>query len=45
MVKLAESFQPDYNRHLQYQFYVQKYQETYRQIKGVMHDLSRHASA
>jgi FGGY-family pentulose kinase len=45
MVKLAESFQPDYNRHLHYQFYVRKYQEIYRHIKGVMRDLTRHASA
>jgi ribulose kinase len=45
MVKLAESFQPDYTRHLQYQFYVQKYQEIYQHIQGVMRDVSRHTSA
>lgn len=44
MVKIAGEYQPDYARHEAYQFYVQKYRETYHQLRQVMHDITRHTA-
>ncbi len=41
MVTISGEYQPDLTRHQQYQFYVQKYQETYHQLKSVMHAVTR----
>ena len=44
MVKITGEHQPDCARHEEYQFYVQKYQEIYQQLKHTMHDVTRHTS-
>jgi ribulokinase len=44
MVKVTGQYQPDQARHEEYQFYVQKYQETYRQLKPIMQDISQRVS-
>jgi ribulose kinase len=45
MVKIAGKYEPDADCHQQYEFYFQQYQETYRQLKHVLHDVTRHTSA
>lgn len=42
MVTIAGEYQPNRERHEQYQFYAQKYREVYQQIRPVMHDVTRH---
>jgi ribulokinase len=44
MVKLSGSYSPDPARHQQYQFYVRQYQVMYRQLKGMMRDVTAHVS-
>jgi FGGY-family pentulose kinase len=41
MVAVVGEYQPDPERHQAYQFFVQKYQETYQQLRGVMHSISQ----
>lgn len=41
MVEVVGEYQPDPERHQAYQFFVQKYQETYQQLRGVMHSISQ----
>lgn len=42
MVQITGEYQPDAERHREYQFFVEKYRETYQQLKHVMHDVTRH---
>jgi sugar (pentulose or hexulose) kinase len=44
MVHIAGEYQPDAERHRQYQFFVDKYRETYQQLKHVLRDVTRHVS-
>lgn len=45
MVKITGEYRPDDGRHQEYQFFVQKYQETYQQLKHVLRDVSKHTTA
>ena len=45
MVAISGEYQPNQGRHQQYQFFVQKYRETYQQLRNVMHDITRHGSS
>ena len=45
MVAISGDYQPDQGRRQQYQFFVQKYRETYQQLRDVMHDITRHGSS
>jgi ribulokinase len=40
MVQVSRQYAPDAACHAQYQFYVRMYQETYRQMRGLMHNMS-----
>lgn len=42
MVQITGEYTPDMARHQAYQFYAQKYRETYQQLKQVLQDVSRH---
>ena len=42
MVRTAHTYQPDMERHAAYGFYVKKYQETYRQLRPLMHEMAAH---
>ncbi|MCC6614966.1 MAG: xylulose kinase [Anaerolineae bacterium] len=42
MVQISGEYQPDSERHAQYQFYASKYRELYQQLRPVMHDVARH---
>lgn len=44
MTQITGVYKPDMQRHQEYQFYVRKYQETYQQLKGIMHDVSQHVA-
>lgn len=44
MTQVVDEYRPDPERHQQYQFYLAKYQETYQQLKHVMHDVTQHLS-
>ncbi len=44
MTQMVNEYQPNAERHQQYQFYVQKYQETYQQLKQVLHDVTHHVA-
>jgi ribulose kinase len=41
MVEVTEAYQPDTGRYEAYRFFVKKYQETYAQLKALMHEMSR----
>jgi ribulokinase len=41
MVAISGSFAPDMARHATYEFYVQQYQATYQQLRGLMHAMSK----
>ena len=41
MVRISGEYQPDLERHRAYQFYAKKYQETYQQLKPLMHQMSQ----
>jgi len=43
MVEVSREYRPDRARHEEYQFYVGMYQETYQQMKGLMHRMERRA--
>ena len=45
MVSIAGQYTPDDERHQQYLFYVQKYQEMYQHLKSLMHDITKHVNA
>jgi sugar (pentulose or hexulose) kinase len=40
----VSSFEPDRERHEEYKFYVDKYAETYPQMKDLMHEVSHHVA-
>ena len=40
MVTVDRTYQPDPARHETYQFYVQKYQETYRALRPLMREMA-----
>ena len=42
MVHVERSIEPDQERHEEYQFYVDKYVETYPRMRELVHDVSRH---
>ncbi len=44
MVHVERQIEPDAARHEEYQFYVDKYVETYPRMKELMHDMVRHIS-
>jgi ribulose kinase len=44
MVSITGEYQPDLAHHEEYRFFVKKYQETYRQLKDLMGDMSRKIS-
>lgn len=41
MVAISGEYQPNAERHQVYRFFVQKYQETYQQLKALMHEMSQ----
>ena len=41
MVGISHVYQPDLDRRQEYEFYLRKYQETYRQLRGLMEDMSK----
>jgi ribulose kinase len=41
MVQVSHEYCPDLARHEEYQFFVRMYQETYQQMKGLMHNMER----
>ena len=44
MVHTADTIEPDPERHEEYRFYVDRYMETYSQMKDLMHKTGRHVS-
>jgi ribulokinase len=42
MVTISKQYKPDPGLHEAYHFYFQKYQETYQQLKHIMHDIVQH---
>jgi FGGY-family pentulose kinase len=44
MVHTADTIEPDPERHEEYRFYVDRYMETYSQMKDLMHKTQRHVS-
>jgi ribulokinase len=45
MVQVSHEYRPDPARHGEYQFFVRMYQETYRQMKDLMHTMSLKTAA
>lgn len=45
MVHTKNTIEPDPDTHEKYQFYVDKYAETYPQMKELMHDVSHHVAS
>ena len=45
MVHVTNSIEPDPERHEEYKFYVDKYAETYPQMKDLMHEVSHHVAS
>ena len=43
MVTVDREYLPDADRHAAYQFYVNKYQETYRKLRPLMRDMVQHS--
>ncbi len=41
MVQVSHEYCPDPARHAEYKFFVRTYQETYQQMKGLMHNMER----
>jgi len=41
MVKTRGEYHPNMENHAAYQFYFEKYQQTYPQLRGIMHDITR----
>ncbi|MDQ3182710.1 MAG: FGGY-family carbohydrate kinase, partial [Actinomycetota bacterium] len=44
MVHTADTIEPDPGRHEEYAFYVDRYMETYPQMKELMHKTERHVA-
>jgi len=44
MVHAERTIEPDAGRHEEYRFYLDRYIETYPQMKGLMHEMSRHVA-
>ena len=44
MVHISETIEPDPGRHEEYQFYMDRYMETYPQMKELMHKTERHVA-
>jgi ribulokinase len=44
MIHVEHTIEPDASRHEEYQFYVDKYVETYPLMKDLMHDVVRHVA-
>ena len=44
MVTVDREYHPDAGRHAAYQFYVEKYQETYRRLRPLMRDMATHSA-
>ncbi len=44
MVKVKEKIVPDIEKHKEYEYYVEKYIETYPRLKDLMHDMVMHES-
>jgi sugar (pentulose or hexulose) kinase len=42
MVTVDRQFHPDAERHMAYRYYVQKYRETYQQLRLLMRDMTTH---
>jgi FGGY-family pentulose kinase len=42
MVRIKKRYEPDINRTGLYRYYVDRYIDTYRQLKEIMHDMSEH---
>ncbi len=45
MTQITDVYQPNMQFHDRYQFFTQKYRETYQQLKGIMQDVSQHVAA
>ena len=45
MVHTADTIEPDQDRHEEYKFYVDRYMETYPQMKELMHKTERHVAS
>ena len=45
MVKLTRTFVPDAERYAIYRFYFEQYQQTYAQLRDLMHTVSGHESS
>ena len=45
MVHTADTVEPDPRRHEEYKFYVDRYLETYPQMKELMHEMQRHVAS
>ncbi len=44
MVHTTDTTEPDPEMHEEYKFYVDKYVETYPQMKELMHEMSHHVA-
>jgi ribulose kinase len=44
MVHTSHRIEPDQQRHIEYQFYVEKYIATYLQMRDLMHDVAQHVA-
>jgi sugar (pentulose or hexulose) kinase len=44
MVRTERTIEPDQERHKEYQFYLDRYVETYPQMKDIMHKTVRHVA-
>lgn len=44
MVTIEGEYHPRDDQHAAYQFYFEKYQQTYAQLRDIMHDITRHVS-
>ncbi len=40
MVEVSRQYEPDLARHEEYKFFVHMYQDTYRQMRGLMHTMN-----
>jgi ribulose kinase len=45
MVRIKKRYEPDINKTGRYRYYVDRYIDTYRQLKEMMHDMAEHESS
>ncbi|MFN8493096.1 MAG: FGGY family carbohydrate kinase [Caldilineaceae bacterium] len=45
MVEISGAYQPDMQRHAEYGFFMRSYQETYQQLKGLMHAMTKRVTS